>query len=133
MQLVRLFQTVDVDVPYAVLLLAAINTPFQGLPNCLVYLYPKFAKLTRTKPELGFWGRVRKSVAIGASKSRVDDLIEQRLDSHEEGEEPTAGDIGENAVIFFVSTPSSSENSIELVGDRETIREENSAEVETKS
>ena len=131
MQLVRLFQTFDVEVKYGVFLLAAINTPFQGLPNCLVYLYPKFARLTRTKPELGFWGRVQKSVAVGASKNRVDDLIEQRLDGHEEGEEPAAEDTRQNAVISVVSTPSSSDDNIELVGNREAMIEENSFEAET--
>jgi hypothetical protein len=87
-QLVRIFQTVDVEMMYGFLLLAAINTPFQGLPNFLVYLYPRFA---RAKPELGVWGRVRKSMATGESNNGVGDLIEQeRLESHEEGREPSA-------------------------------------------
>jgi hypothetical protein len=107
LQLVRVFQTVNVEVMYGFLLLAAITTPFQGLPNFLVYLYPKWR---RTKPELGFWRRFRKLLSAGESNKGVeDDLIEQeRLESHhEEGGGPAAG-----------STISSSEGNIELVGDR---------------
>jgi hypothetical protein len=136
LQLVRIFQTVDVEVMYGFLLLAAINTPLQGLPNFLVYLYPKFAKLRRTKPALGFWGRVRKSMATGEPKNGVDDLIEQRLESHKEGEAPAAGDTGQNAAICTASIPINSEDSeddIKSVGDGATTRIDSPWEAEYQS
>jgi hypothetical protein len=134
LQLVRLFQTVDVEVLYGVLLLAAINTPFQGLPNFFVYLYPKFAKLRRIRPELGFWGRVRKSMAPEESNNGVDDSIEQELEIHEEGEEPATGDIMRNTLYSASSTPISSEDNIELVGDQATTRTDSNSSggLETK-
>jgi hypothetical protein len=128
-QLVRLFETADVEVMYGFLLLAATNTPFQGLPNFLVYLYPKL-----TKPELAFWGRGVRKATGGESNKSVDNLIEQRLKSHEEGEEPanTGGTTRQKAVISSASIPISSEDNIELVGDRATTRrKDNSSETET--
>jgi hypothetical protein len=128
LQLVRFFQTVDVEVLYGVLLLAAINTPFQGLPNFFVYLYPKFMRI---KPELGFWGRVRKSMATRESKNRVDDSIEQGLQIHEEGEEPATGDIIRNTLYSASSIPISSEDNIELIGNPDNDEKGKSSEAET--
>jgi hypothetical protein len=136
LQLVRLLQAVDVEVMYGILLLAAINTPLQGFPNFFVYLYPKLTKLRRTKPALGFWGRVRKSMATGESKDGVDVLIEPRLESLKESEEPATVDNRQDAAISTASILISSEGSednIELVGDGATTRIDSHWEAEYQS
>ena len=52
-QSVRIIQTANGNVPYWLLVFAAINTPFQGLPNFLVYLYPKYQKTRMSRPKAG--------------------------------------------------------------------------------
>ena len=68
-------------------------------------------------------------MAIGASNKSAGGIIEQRLEIHEEGEELAAGEIRRNAVISSSNILSSSENSIELVGNRATDSSEDSSEL----
>ena len=67
-------------------------------------------------------------MASGVSNRSAGGIIEQRLEIHEEGEESAAGGIRQNAVISVVSTPSSSDDNIELVGNRATIPSEDNSE-----
>jgi hypothetical protein len=48
-------QTINGKVYFPLLLLAAMTTPRQGLPNTLIYLGPKFRKLRKEWPEAGLW------------------------------------------------------------------------------
>jgi hypothetical protein len=50
-----LLQTVNGQVYFPLLLLAAMTAPLQGLPNTLIYLGPKFRKLRKEMPEAGLW------------------------------------------------------------------------------
>jgi len=61
--LVRLIQTFNGKVHFSLLLIAAMMTPLQGLPNFIVYLAPRFAKLKRERPHAGFWNWVSGSLA----------------------------------------------------------------------
>jgi hypothetical protein len=58
LQLVRIFQTIQPPKSiYALLVLAAMATPMQGLPNFVVYLYPTYCRARRQKkqPHRGCW------------------------------------------------------------------------------
>ena len=61
--LVRLIQTINGKAYFALLLIASMMTPLQGLPNFIVYLAPQFAKLRRERPNAGFWNWFRSSLA----------------------------------------------------------------------
>ena len=82
--------------------------------------------MTRTKPELGFWGRVRKSMAIRASTKSANDIIEQRLEIHEE---PAAGDVRQTTHMFSSNIPITSEDNVELLGDLATVSSEDNSEL----
>jgi hypothetical protein len=47
---VRILQAANKPVEYPLLVLAATVTPFQGLPNLLVYVYPNFLSEKRLDP-----------------------------------------------------------------------------------
>jgi hypothetical protein len=40
-----------------------MNTPMQGLPNFIVYLYPLMKKAQNKNPNRGFWGLLKISLA----------------------------------------------------------------------
>jgi hypothetical protein len=61
--LVRIYQTAGVRPNYTLFFLAAMNTPFQGLPNCLVYLYPLYQKARKANPTSNFVKVARLSLA----------------------------------------------------------------------
>lgn len=54
--IVRVMQTSsEKAVPFALLLIASMTTPRQGLPNFLVYLGPRFFRARRKSPVAGVW------------------------------------------------------------------------------
>jgi G protein-coupled glucose receptor regulating Gpa2 len=61
--LLRILQTTGARPVYALFFLAAMNTPFQGLPNCLVFLYPLYQKARKANPNSNFVKVVRLSLA----------------------------------------------------------------------
>ena len=67
--LVKILQTAEAKPVYALFFLAAMNTPFQGLPNCLVYLYPRFNTVRKANPNSNFVKLVRLSLAPEAQIS----------------------------------------------------------------
>jgi hypothetical protein len=67
--ILRILQTANAKPVYALFFLAAMNTPFQGLPNCLAYLYPRFVTVRKANPNTNFVKLVRLSLAPEAQLS----------------------------------------------------------------
>jgi hypothetical protein len=51
----RLIQTINGNVYYSLILIAAITVPLQGLPTFIIYLLPKLRRLRRNNPDAGWW------------------------------------------------------------------------------
>jgi hypothetical protein len=73
--LIRIFQTVDRPINYWLLVLAAVATPMQGLPNCLVFLYPTYLaaaakRRKRNKRQQGAGGGRNTNPATSAENNR---------------------------------------------------------------
>ena len=66
-------ETINGEVYYPLILLAAICTPLQGLPNVIIYLMPKYRKLRRQMPNANFVRLVRASVARDQPSGRAPD------------------------------------------------------------
>ena len=63
----RVIQTFDGKVYLGFILIAAITVPMQGLPNFLVYLRPKLARIRKKYPKAGWLQLFQRSLARNAS------------------------------------------------------------------
>lgn len=66
LQVTRLLQTITGKVYYPLLLAAAISIPLQGIPNGLVYLYPKYQTIRHRHRD---WTRPQAVLAVLSGKS----------------------------------------------------------------
>ena len=55
-------QAFGIQVDFSVLAIAATVTPFQGLPNLIVYIYPSFLRERRNNPEQSFFQCARNAI-----------------------------------------------------------------------
>ena len=53
LQAVRFMQAAKYPIPFPLLAIAAIAAPFQGMPNLLVYIFPRFLSVREANPGAG--------------------------------------------------------------------------------
>lgn len=78
-QTTRLLQTINGKVYYPLLLAAAITIPLQGIPNGLVYLYPRYQTIRQRHRE---WTRLQAFVAVLNGESSISSVDGNRSSSH---------------------------------------------------
>lgn len=94
-QATRVIERIEYEVYYPLILIAAITTPIQGLPNFLVYLMPKLHHFRRFDPSSAWWKWLVRSMAPQESRftsfrHRVSSL--GALDPSQIDDEPEDGD-----------------------------------------
>ncbi|CAB9519452.1 expressed unknown protein [Seminavis robusta] len=67
--LTRLLQAINGNTYFPLLIIAAATTPLQGLPNFLVYLYPRYKKARKEMPNAGVLECFKSSIAPAAQST----------------------------------------------------------------
>jgi hypothetical protein len=109
--IVRILQTIDHPTVYGLLVMAAMATPMQGLPNFIVYLYPLVMKTKKKNPKRGLINWVH--VSLKPSRSSRSRAVAQPINEGER-EDPSPSQLQKSTMVgedVTSSTTSVVENS----------------------
>jgi hypothetical protein len=109
--IVRILQTIDHPTVYGLLVMAAMATPMQGLPNFIVYLYPLVMKAKKKNPKRGLINWVH--VSLKPSRSSRSRAVAQPINEGER-EDPSPSQLQKSTMVgedVTSSTTSVVENS----------------------
>jgi len=107
--ILRILQSINHPPVYVIYLLAAMNTPVQGLPNFIVYLYPMIIRAKRGNPQLNFLVWIQKALAPAQDEYTTSSFLSSAADLQQGG--PTAS-VATSSVVKPPDHPNPDESTL---------------------